>query len=302
MNDLVPVPAISPLRQRLIDDMTMRRFSRETQRNYIRDVERFATWLGRSPHSATAEDLRRFQIEQQGAGVPAPSMNMIVSALRFFFTNTLDRPELARKLVRTRHERKIPTVLSLGEVKRLLNATTCLKHQAALSVAYGAGLRVAEVSTLKVSDIDSKRMLLRVERGKGGRYRNAMLPEGLLLLLREWWHAGRQQGVMQADGWLFPGMNSGVPLSTRQLHRIVVEAARAAKIPRRVSMHCLRHSFATHLLEDGVDIRVIQALLGHAKLNTTAFYTQVATRTVRAVTSPLDKLALLSPEGTRPDG
>jgi site-specific recombinase XerD len=280
----------------------MRRFSRETQRNYIRDVERFATWLGRSPHSATAEDVRRFQIEQQDTGVPVPTMNMIVSALRFFFTNTLDRPELARKLVRTRHERKIPTVLSMAEVKRLLNATTCLKHQAALSVAYGAGLRVAEVSRLKVSDIDSQRMLLRVERGKGGRYRNAMLPEGLLVLLREWWHAGRQQGLMHADGWLFPGMNSRVPLSTRQLHRVVVEAAQAAEISKRVGMHTLRHSFATHLLEDGVDIRVIQVLMGHVKLNTTAFYTQVATRTVRAVTSPLDKLALFSPEGTPPDG
>ena len=300
MNNLVPVLATSPLRQRLIDDMTMRRFSRETQRNYIRDVERFATWLRRSPHTATAEEVRRFQIEQQDAGVPVPTMNMVVSALRFFFTNTLDRPELARKLVRTRHERKIPTVLSMDEVRRLLDATTCLKHQAALSVAYGAGLRVAEVSALKVSDIDSERMLLRVERGKGGRYRNAMLPEGLLVLLREWWRAGRQQGVMHADGWLFPGRNASVPLSTKQLHRIVVEAARAAEIAKHVSPHTLRHSFATHLLEDGVDIRVIQALLGHVKLNTTAFYTQVATRTVRAVTSPLDKLLL--PSGASPDG
>jgi len=242
--------------------------------------------LGRSPHTATAEEVRRFQIEQQEAGVPTPTMNMIVSALRFLFTQTLDRPDLARKLVRTRHERKIPAVLSMEEVKRLLSATTCLKHQAALSVAYGAGLRVSEVSTLKVSDIDSKRMLLRVERGKGGCYRNAMLPEGLLILLREWWRAGCKLGVMHVDGWLFPGMNSRVPLSTRQLHRIVVEAAMAADITKR----------------DGVDIRVIQALLGHAKLNTTAFYTQVATRTVRAVTSPLDKLALFSADGGSPDG
>ncbi|MDF0544656.1 site-specific integrase [Sphingobium sp. H39-3-25] len=300
MNNLVPVLAISPLRQRLIDDMTMRRFSHETQRNYIRDVERLATFLGRSPHTATAEDVRRFQIEQQDSGVPAPTMNMIVSALRFFFTHTLDRPDLARKLVRTRHTRKLPVVLSMDEVKRLLDATTCLKHQAALSVAYGAGLRVAEVSALKVSDIDSKRMLLRIERGKGGRYRNAMLPEGLLLLLREWWRAGRQQGVMHPDGWLFPGQSALRPISTRQLHRVVVEAAQAADIVKRVGPHTLRHSFATHLLEDGVDIRVIQALLGHVKLNTTAFYTQVATRTVRAVTSPLDKL-MISAGGT-PDG
>lgn len=253
----------------------MRRFSPETQRNYLRDVGRFATWLARSPHTATAEDVRRFQIEQREAGVPAPTMNSIVAALRFFFTHTLDRPGLARKLVRTAHARKIPVVLTQPEVKRLLDATTCLKHQAALSVAYGAGLRVGEVSALKVCDIDSKRMLLRIERGKGGRYRNAMLPEGLLVLLREWWRAGRQQGVLHADGWLFPGQNATVPISTRQLYRVVVQAAEAADIAKRVGPHTLRHSFATHLLEDGVDIRVIQALLGHAKLNTTAFYTKV---------------------------
>ena len=301
MNEIIPISAISPLRQRLIDDMTMRRFGPETQRNYIRDVGRFATWLGRSPHTATAEELRRFQIEQQEAGVPVPTMNTIVSALRFFCTHTLDRPELARKLVRTGYPRKIPVVLTMAEVKRLLEATTCLKHQAALSVAYGAGLRVSEVAALKVRDIDSKRMLLRIERGKGGRYRNAMLPNGLLLLLREWWRAGRQLGVMHADGWLFPGQNAMKPISTRQLYRIVIAAAEAADITKRVGPHTLRHSFATHLLEDGVDIRIIQALLGHAKLNTTAFYTQVATRTMRAVTSPLDKLALTS-SGDPPAG
>ncbi len=175
MSDFIPATPISPLRQRLIDDMNMRRFSRETQRNYIRDVGRFATFVGRSPDTATAEDLRRFQVEQHEAGVPVPTMNSIVSALRFFFTQTLDRPDLARRLVRVTHPRKLPAVLSPDEVARLLSATTCLKHQAALSVAYGAGLRVAEVASLKVSDIDSERMLLRVERGKGGQYRNAML-------------------------------------------------------------------------------------------------------------------------------
>ena len=298
----VPATAISPLRQRLIDDMSMRRFSRQTQRNYIRDVGRFATFLRRPPDLATAEDLRRFQVEQQDAGVPVPTINSIVSALRFFFTHTIDRPDLARKLVRVAHPRTLPVVLSRDEVARLLDATTCLKHQAALSVAYGAGLRVAEVSALKVTDIDSERMLIRVERGKGGRYRNAMLPGDLLILLRQWWTVGRQQGVMHRDGWLFPGQHLGKPISTRQLHRIVVEAAQAAQIPKRVGPHTLRHSFATHLLEDGVDIRVIQALLGHAKLENTAFYTRVATRTVRAVTSPLDKLRMLRTAEGAPGG
>jgi integrase/recombinase XerD len=191
-------------------------------------------------------------------------------------------------------------VLSRDEVVRLLNATTCLKHQAALSVAYGAGLRVAEVAALKVTDVDSERMLLRVERGKGGRYRNAMLPADLLTLLRDWWKAGRQQGVMHPQGWLFPGQNAMRPISTRHLHRIVTEAAQAAQITKRVGPHTLRHSFATHLLEDGVDIRVIQALLGHCRLDTTALYTKVATRTVRAVISPLDKLGMLAAPESAP--
>lgn len=302
MNILIPVVAVSPLRQRLIDEMEMRRFGRETQRNYIRDVGRFATFLGRSPDMATAEEVRRFQVEQHDQGVSVPTMNSIVSALRFFFTQTLDRPDLARKLVRTGHIRKLPVVLSPDEVARLLDATTCLKHQAALSVAYGAGLRASEVAALKVRDVDSERMLLRVERGKGGQYRNAMLPAGLLALLREWWKAGRQQGVMHADGWLFPGQHYLKPLSTRQLHRVVVEAGQAAGIGKRIGPHTLRHSFATHLLEDGVDVRIIQALLGHARLDTTAFYTKVATRTMRAVTSPLDKLMTTISEGRVPGG
>jgi site-specific recombinase XerD len=302
MDDLLPATAISPLRQRLIDDMILRRFSGATQRNYIRDVRRFATFLGRRPDTATADDLRRFQVEQREAGVPVPTMNSIVSALRFLFTQTLDRPDLARRLVRLAHPRTLPVVLSRDEVARLLDATTCLKHQAALSVAYGAGLRVAEVTALKVKDIDSERMLIRVERGKGGRYRNALLSPDLLVLLRQWWRAGRQQGVMHRGGWLFPGQHALKPISTRQLHRIVVEAARAADIAKRVGPHTLRHSFATHLLEDGVDIRVIQVLLGHAKLDNTAFYTKVATRTVRTVTSPLDRLGLFKVEESAAGG
>ncbi len=293
---------VSPLRQRLIGDMEIRRLSSETQRNYIRDVARFATFLGRPPDTTTAEEVRRFQVEQQDAGVPVPTMNSIVSALRFFFTHTLDRPDLARKLGRVKHPRKIPVVLTMEEVGELLEATTCFKHYAALSVAYGAGLRVSEVSHLKVSDIDSKRMLIRVERGKGGRDRNAMLPAALLELLREWWRVGRRQGVMHVDGWLFPGQHALKPLSARQLHRIIVEAAQRAGITRRVGMHTLRHSFATHLLEDGIDVRIIQSLLGHAKLDTTAYYTKVATRTVRTITSPLDKLLLGPPKGASPDG
>jgi site-specific recombinase XerD len=293
---------VSPLRQRLIEDMNMRRFSPETKRNYVRDVARFAAWLGRPPDKATAEDLRRFQVEEREAGMSSPTMNSIVAALRFFFTYTIDRPDLARRLHRVKHFRKLPVVLSPDEVARLLQATSCLKHQAALSVAYGAGLRVAEVAMLKVRDIDSERMLLRVERGKGGRYRNAMLSDDLLALLREWWKVGHRQGLVHRQGWLFPGQHYLKPISTRQLYRVVVEAAQAAGITKRVSPHTLRHSFATHLLEDGVDIRIIQTLLGHAKLENTAFYTKVATRTVRAVVSPLDKLEMIAPQPAVPGG
>ncbi|TXN73845.1 tyrosine-type recombinase/integrase [Methylobacterium sp. WL8] len=296
----VPAAAVGSLRQRLTDEMTLRRFSRETQRNYIRDVGRLATFLRRSPDTATVDDLRRFQIAQQEVGLGVPTMNAIVSALRFFFVHTIERPDLARRLVRFNHPRPLPDVLSADEVRQLLGATVCLKHLAALSVAYGAGLRVAEVAALKVGDVDSTRMLLRVERGKGGRDRNAMLSADLLGLLRRWWTEGYRQGVLHREGWLFPGQDWARPISTRQLHRIVVEAARSAGIPKRVGPHTLRHSFATHLLEDGVDIRVIQVLLGHARLDTTALYAKVATRTVRAVTSPLDRLALFHTDGPAP--
>lgn len=216
MHDLLPAPVISPLRQRLIEEMGLRRFLHETQRNYLRDVGRLATFLGRRLDTATAEDLRRFQVEQREAGVPVPTLNGIVSALRFFFTHALDRPDLARRLVRLAYPRTLPVVLSRDEVARLLAATTCLKHRAALAVAYGAGLRVAEVAALKVTDIDSQRMLIRVEQGKGGQYRNALLSADLLALLRQWWRTGRQQGVMLGDGWLFPGQHALKPVSTRQ--------------------------------------------------------------------------------------
>jgi site-specific recombinase XerD len=290
------------LRQRFIDDMNLHRLSRATQHNYLRDMTRFANWLGRPPDLATDEDLRRYQIEQRETGLGAPAMNMAVSALRFFYTRTLDRQDLTRKLHRVKHPRALPTVLSREEVTRMLNATTSLKHQAILSVAYGAGLRASEVTKLKIRDIDSERMLLRVECGKGGRHRNAMLAQDLLILLREWWKVGRQQGVMHPDGWLFPGMHYLKPICYRQVHRIAAEAAHTAGIAKRVGPHTLRHSFATHLLEDGVDIRIIQVLLGHAQLQTTTLYTRVATRTVRNVVSPLDRLSMFPGAQGAPDG
>jgi len=302
MNTLSPATTGNSLRQRLIEDMTVRGFTEKTRKDYLRIVAGFVAFLGRSSATATAEDMRRFQIHQSELGMHAPAMNSTVAALRFFFTYTVDRPDLSRKLIRIPYPRRLPVVLSPEEVARLLGATTCLKHRAALSVAYGAGLRVAEVAALKMGDIDSERMLIRVERGKGGRYRHAMLSPDLLALLRAWWHDGRRQGVMLPGGWLFPGQNPVKPISTRQLSRVVEAAAEAAELTKHVSPHTLRHSFATHLLEDGVDIRVIQVLLGHAKLDNTALYARVATKTVRTVTSPLDKIMARIAQGARPSG
>jgi len=290
------------LRERFIEDMTVRGFTDKTRKDYIRTVAGFAAFLKRSPSSATAEDIRRFQIHQSERGMNAPAMNSAVAALRFFFNHTADRPDLARKLIRLRYPRKLPTVLSPDEAARLIAATTCLKHRAALSVAYGAGLRVAEVAALKVGDIDSERMTICIERGKGGRYRHALLSPNLLGLLRAWWQEGRQQGVMRPGGWLFPGQDPASSISTRQLSRVVEAAVEAAGLTKNVSPHTLRHSFATHLLEDGVDIRVIQVLLGHAKLDNTALYTRVATKVVRTVTSPLDKIMAQIGEGATPSG
>lgn len=292
---------ITPLRQRMLDDMAVRGLREHTRRDYIRHVHRFAAFLGRSPDTATAEDVRRYQVHQRESGAQAPTINSTVSALRFLFTVTLDRIDLSRRLVLSRNARKLPDVLSVDEVARLLEAAPGIKYKAALGVAYGAGLRVSEVAHLKVDDIDSKRMLIRVEQGKGRKDRNAMLSPQLLELLRLWWREGRKRTVMLPHGWLFPGRSYTDPISTRQLHRAVQECAEVAGIRKRVSPHTLRHSFATHLLEQDVDIRVIQVLLGHSKLETTALYAKVATRTIHAVTSPLDRLIALV-EGKAADG
>jgi integrase/recombinase XerD len=289
---------VSPLRARMIEDMTVRGFGDKTRNDYIRHVRSFAAFIGRSPDTATEEDVRRFQLHQQQSGMQPPSMNTAVSALRFLFTVTLYRPDLVHRLTVVRQPRRLPDVLSVEEVALLLQAAPGPKYKAAFATAYGAGLRVSEVVALKVGDIDSERMLLRVEQGKGRKDRHAMLSPQLLEQLRAWWREGRRRGALLPAGWLFPGRNPIEPLSTRQLNRAVHAAADAAGIKKRVSPHTLRHSFATHLLEQDTDIRVIQVLLGHAKLDTTARYTRVANTTIRSVTSPLDRLAPLT--GGRP--
>jgi site-specific recombinase XerD len=274
----------------MIEDMRMRKLSDKTQSHYLRAVRRLAAFLGRSPDTATAEDLRRFQLHLVDHGVSPISLNAAITGLKFFFDVTLAHPERMAKMQSVHVPRTLPVVLSRDEVARLIAAAENIKHQTALSVAYGAGLRASEVVALKVSDIDSQRMTLRIERGKGQKDRYALLSPVLLERLRTWWRVARRQGKMLDGGWLFPGLNPIDPLSPRQLNRAIKAAAEAAHIDKRVSMHTLRHSFATHLLEQKVDIRVIQVLLGHKKLETTALYAQVATDILREVVSPIETL------------
>jgi integrase/recombinase XerD len=233
---------ISPLRQRMIEDMTVRNFVEKTRNDYIRQVKTFTSFLGRSPDTATAEDLRRFQLHQTRTGIRPPSINGSVAALRFFFTVTLDRPEMARHLTFVREPRKLPAVLSPEEVARLLEAAPGPKYKAALSAAYAAGLRVSEVVALKVSDIDSERLLLRIEQGKGRKDRFAMLSPQLLELLRDWYRIARPAV------WLFPGRDPILPLTTRQLARTVHAAANMAGIKKRVTPHTLRHYVASRTM------------------------------------------------------
>jgi integrase/recombinase XerD len=283
---------ISPLRQRMIEDMHMRKLAPKTQASYIRAVKKLADYLGHSPHNATAEDLRQFQLHLTNIGTSRITINSTITALRFFYDVTVSDQAILIKLKTVPVPRKLPVVLSREEVSRLLKATTTLKYKAAFSVAYGAGLRISEVAGLKISDIDSERKTLHVEQGKGRKDRYAMLSPVLLDILRRWWREGHTAGLLLDGGWLFPGQNPVNSLSTRQLSRAIRAAAAAAEIEKRVSMHLLRHSFATHLLEQKVDIRLIQVLLGHSQLETTTLYAQVATDLLQEVTSPLEILPL----------
>ena len=283
---------ISALRQRMIEDMQLRKLSPKTQSAYILAVKKLTAYLGHSPDTATREDLRQFQLHLVDQGTSRITINAAVTALRFLFEVTLDRHDVVDKLKTVPVPRKLPVVLSREEVRRLLEATTSLKYKAAFSVAYGAGLRISEVTALKISDIDSQRMTLHVEQGKGRKDRYAMLSPMLLAILRAWWHEGHARGLMLNGGWLFPGQNPVNPITARHLSRAIRAAAVDAEMEKRVTMHLLRHSYATHLLEQKVDIRVIQVLLGHSKLETTSLYTQVATDVLQEVTSPLETLSL----------
>lgn len=277
--------AVSPLRRRMIDDMMLRNLSPATQRSYLHAVTKFSRHFRRSPDRLGLEDVRAFQVYLVSQGISWPSLNQTVCALRFFYGVTLNRGEIPERIAYARTPRKLPAILSPDEVVRFLEAVPSLKSRAALTTAYAAGLRVSEAVSLKIGDIDSDRMLLQVRHGKGAKDRTVMLSAQLLDILRTYWRLTRP------TDWLFPGRGER-PIDVTVLHSACRSATKAAGLTKKVSVHTLRHSFATHLLESGVDIRIIQVLLGHNSLSTTARYTQVATTTIAAAQSPLDRLTL----------
>ena len=284
---------VSPLRQRMIEDMAARKLGPHSQRSHISSCKRFAAFLKRSPDTATADDIRRFQLHLAEPGISICNRNRIMTGVRFLFRVTLRRHDLAAEIYHLKEPQKLPLTLSPAEVERLLAMAGNLKVHVMLALGYGCGLRAGEIVRLKAADIDSQQMIIRIVQSKGRKDRHVMLPPEVLSLLRQWWKARPTRfdaDVPVRERWLFPGSRPGKHLTTRQLSRLFHKTARAAGINKPVSVHSLRHSFATHLLEDGTDIRYIQALLGHEKLDTTARYTRVATGRIAAIDSPLKRL------------
>ena len=283
---------MSPLRRRMIEDMTVRNLSPATQRCYISAVLKLSRYFGRSPEQLNLEDVRAFQVHLVSTGISWPSLNQIVCALRFFYGVTLGEALIPERIPYAREPSKLPVVLSADEIVLFLEAVASLKSRAALTTAYAAGLRASEVAGLRVTDVDSARGVIQVRHGKGAKDRNVMLSPQLLGILRTYWRLARPRT------FLFPGRDQDHPIDPTVLHAACRSAVKAAGLTKRVTLHTLRHSFATHLLENGTDIRVIQVLLGHNNLSSTARYTHVATHTIRATQSPFDRLWLeVTPPG-----
>ena len=285
---------ISPLRQRMIEDMVSRQLSKGTQIGHIRACKRFAAWLKRSPDTATVDEVRLFQLHLMETGTSIQTRNRTMTGLRFLFRVTMRRLDLANEIHHIKEPTRIPQILSAEEAARLLSMAGNLQARVLLSIGYGAGLRVSEAVKLKVKHIDASLGIIRVEQGKGRKDRHVMLsPETVCAAARvvagaE--HAQSIEGVPVAERWLFPGRGEDTHLTARQVTRLFQQTLAAAGIRKKVTLHALRHSFATHLFDRGTDIRTIQALLGHEKLETTARYTRVATGLITAVESPLDQL------------
>jgi integrase/recombinase XerD len=276
---------MTPLRRRMSEDMQLRNFAPETQRNYIHHVKGLAEFYQLSPELLDLEDIREYQLHLINERQQSPqTVNQFVSAVKFLYRETLETVWPEGVLPRPRIPHKLPVVLSPGEMNAFFSHVGTLRYRAALMTAYGAGLRVSEVVRLKISDIDSTRGLLRVEQGKGKKDRYAMLSPRLLKVMRAWWR------VERSEDWLFPGRTPGKHMDAGMLQLVCGQAAELAGIAKRVRVHTLRHSFATHLLDQGVDLRVIQELLGHTRIDTTARYAQVSPRLVSVTKSPLDQL------------
>jgi integrase/recombinase XerD len=286
---------VSPLRQRMLEDMASRKRSKGTQTGHVRACKRFAAWLKRSPETATVDEVRQFQLHLMETGTSIQTRNRTMTGLRFLFRVTMRRLDLANEIHHIKEPQRIPQILAAAETKRLLMMAGKLQVRVLLSLGYGAGLRVSEVVRLKVKHIDSALRIIRVEQGKGRKDRHVMLSPDTYALLREWWPVRSNKydlGVPIEERWLFPGRRKGMHLTERQVSRLFQEAVAAAGLMKKVTLHTLRHSFATHLYDQGVDIRTIQALLGHEKLETTARYARVATGLITAVESPLDQLSM----------
>ncbi|QPC95937.1 site-specific integrase [Mesorhizobium sp. INR15] len=280
---------LSPLRRRMIEDMTIRNLSPATQRSYIHAVAKFSRYFGRSPERLGLEDVRAFHVHLVASGISWPALNQTVCALRFFYGVTLGHAEIPERIAYARAPRTLPVVLSADEIVRFLEAVPSLRTRTALTAAYAAGLRASEAVGLKVDSIDSidsERGVIRVEHGKGGKDRYVMLSVQLLRILRVYWRLAKPKD------WLFPGRDATAPIDVQVLYSACRSARAAAGIDKRVTVHTLRHSFATHLLENGTDIRIIQVLLGHNNLSSTARYTKVSNGLIRRTESPLDRLRL----------
>ncbi len=278
---------MTPLRQRMLEDLQIRHYSPTTIRLYLHSVAEFARHFHKPPDQLGPEQIRQYQLflikDQQAS---QSTCVQLVCALRFLYTHTLHRKIEIERIPFPRRERKLPLILSRDEVKALLEASAKIRDRALLAVLYGSGLRVAEAAQLKPRDIDARRNVLWVRQGKGRKDRQTLLPEKLLELLRQYWRAERP------GEWLFPASDGTRPVGPKTIYLACRNAARAASIAKAVHPHSLRHAFATHLLEAGTNLRTIQILLGHANLETTARYLQVADVAVRSTPSPLDSLDL----------
>jgi len=282
----------------MLDELQRRNYSPSTVRTYIHAIEEFAKYFARSPYRLGPEHIRQYQAHLfRDRMLSAKSVECVTAALRFLYVKTLRRPYLHEHIPFPKSQRRLPTVLSHEEVARLIDSARNLMHRAMLMTLYGTGVRRAELCRLQVADIDSQRMVIRVRHGKGGRDRDVLLSDKLLETLREYWR------WMKPNKYLFPGTVNGwradKPITDKVLWMAVDEARRKAGIQKRVSPHTLRHSFATHMLEAGADLRTIQVLLGHADIADTTIYLHLSRRHLQAVASPIEAITVSSPDTIR---